>query len=71
MFHFELIEEELEILKVFSCFFSFHIASCHLKKKGLFDDEYSSQEQSDGLQILQWIDKQTWSNGKVIFLIFY
>ncbi len=34
--------------------------------KGLFDDEYTYQEQSDGLQILQWIQNQIWSNGKVI-----
>lgn len=36
------------------------------QKLGLFDDEYSFQEQSDGLQILEWIGKQTWSNGKVV-----
>jgi predicted acyl esterase len=34
--------------------------------QGLFDDEYSDQEQSDGLKILEWIEKQKWSNGKVI-----
>lgn len=33
--------------------------------QGHFDDEYSVQELSDALEILQWIDKQSWSNGKV------
>lgn len=39
--------------------------------QGSFDDEYSEQEQTDGLQILQWIDKQIWSNGKVFSLFFF
>ncbi|CAF4394758.1 unnamed protein product [Rotaria socialis] len=30
----------------------------------IFDDEYSEQELSDGLKILEWIQNQTWSNGK-------
>ncbi|CAF4835932.1 unnamed protein product [Rotaria sp. Silwood1] len=34
--------------------------------QGIFDDEYSEQEQSDGLKILKWIEKQEWSNGKVV-----
>ncbi|CAF0802533.1 unnamed protein product [Adineta ricciae] len=34
--------------------------------QGIFDDEYSPQEQSDALQILKWIQNQTWSNGKVV-----
>ncbi|CAF4673782.1 unnamed protein product, partial [Rotaria socialis] len=32
--------------------------------QGIFDDEYSEQELSDGLKILEWIQNQTWSNGK-------
>jgi len=34
--------------------------------EGLFNDEYSTQEQSDALEILEWIEKQSWSNGKVV-----
>ncbi|CAF3607308.1 unnamed protein product [Rotaria sp. Silwood1] len=34
--------------------------------QGVFDDEYSEQELSDGLKILDWIQNQTWSNGKVV-----
>ncbi|CAM2722027.1 unnamed protein product [Rotaria socialis] len=34
--------------------------------QGIFDDEYSEQELSDGLKILDWIQNQTWSNGKTI-----
>ncbi|CAF1082531.1 unnamed protein product [Rotaria sordida] len=34
--------------------------------QGIFDDEYSEQELSDGLKILEWIQNQKWSNGKVV-----
>jgi predicted acyl esterase len=34
--------------------------------EGIFKDEYTFQEQSDGLEILHWIENQSWSNGKVI-----
>lgn len=53
----------------------FGYVSCRVDRRGtgnsqgLFDDEYSLEEQSDGLQILQWIEQQIWSNGKV-FLLF-
>ncbi len=33
--------------------------------EGLFDDEYSEQELSDGEAVLKWIAAQPWSNGKV------
>ena len=49
--------------------FRFHIFTyfhCLFFSSGLFDDEYSEQELSDGLKILQWIENQKWSNGKVI-----
>lgn len=41
------------------------------KFKGIFDDEYSQQELSDGLKILEWIQNQSWSNGKVSYLKFF
>ncbi|CAF3369714.1 unnamed protein product [Rotaria socialis] len=66
MFHFELIFEELEIYKVailYDCFLCKNYFSFE-KTKGIFDDEYSEQELSDGLKILEWIQNQTWSNGK-------
>ncbi|CAF2658716.1 unnamed protein product [Rotaria sp. Silwood2] len=34
--------------------------------QGIFGDEYSEEELSDGLKILDWIQNQTWSNGKVV-----
>ncbi len=38
----------------------------------LFMNRYSIiyQEQSNGLEIVQWIQDQIWSNGKVIFNYF-
>lgn len=32
---------------------------------GLMEDEYTEQELTDGLEILKWIARQPWSNGKV------
>lgn len=32
---------------------------------GILYDEYLKQEQDDGLEVLDWIAKQTWSTGKV------
>ncbi|CAF1350537.1 unnamed protein product [Rotaria sordida] len=34
--------------------------------EGIFDDEYSCQEQADCTEILEWIAEQTWSNGKIV-----
>ncbi|WP_166418090.1 CocE/NonD family hydrolase [Cochlodiniinecator piscidefendens] len=33
--------------------------------EGLFDDEYSEQELSDGVDIIHWIAKQPWCDGNV------
>ncbi len=33
--------------------------------EGLFDDEYSEQELQDGVDIIHWIAKQPWCNGKL------
>lgn len=32
---------------------------------GLFDDEYSAQEMSDALEVIDWLSKQPWSSGNV------
>jgi uncharacterized protein len=32
---------------------------------GLMEDEYTKQEQDDALEVIAWIARQTWSNGKV------
>ena len=39
--------------------------------QGFFDDEYSQQEIKDGLNILQWIQQQSWSNRKVSLSFFF
>ena len=33
--------------------------------EGLFDDEYSEQELSDGVEIINWIAEQPWCTGRV------
>jgi uncharacterized protein len=33
--------------------------------EGLMEDEYTKQEQDDALEVIAWIARQTWSNGKV------
>ena len=33
--------------------------------EGLYFDEYEVQEQQDAIEIIDWISKQTWSNGNV------
>jgi len=33
--------------------------------EGLFEDEYSSQELSDGVAVVKWLAKQDWCNGNV------
>ncbi|MDQ2065895.1 CocE/NonD family hydrolase [Xinfangfangia sp. CPCC 101601] len=35
------------------------------ESEGLFDDEYSAQEMSDGLEVIAWLAEQPWSTGKV------
>ena len=40
------------------------IAGCG-ESDGLFDDEYSEQELSDGEDVIAWIAKQAWCNGSV------
>lgn len=32
---------------------------------GLLEDEYTKQEQDDGLEVLNWLAKQLWCNGKI------
>ena len=34
--------------------------------QGIFSDESSYQELHDGLQILEWIEKQSRSSGKIV-----
>ena len=33
--------------------------------EGLYFDEYELQEQLDAMEIIDWISKQSWSNGRV------
>ncbi|MDZ7782316.1 MAG: CocE/NonD family hydrolase [Halioglobus sp.] len=33
--------------------------------EGLLEDEYAEQEQDDIIEALQWIEQQSWSNGRV------
>ncbi|SLN40841.1 Cocaine esterase [Roseovarius albus] len=33
--------------------------------EGLYDDEYSEQELSDGVEVINWIASQSWCNGSV------
>ncbi|WP_120500029.1 CocE/NonD family hydrolase [Roseovarius sp. EL26] len=33
--------------------------------EGLYDDEYSEQELSDGVEVINWIADQSWCNGSV------
>lgn len=35
------------------------------ESEGLFDDEYSEQELSDAEQVIDWISRQAWCNGRV------
>lgn len=35
------------------------------ESEGLFDDEYSVQENKDGYDVIQWISEQSWCNGNV------
>ena len=35
------------------------------ESEGLFDDEYSEQELSDAEQVIHWISRQPWCNGRV------
>ncbi|CAF1403361.1 unnamed protein product [Didymodactylos carnosus] len=34
--------------------------------EGIFDDEYSEQEQKDCGEVLDWISRQTWCTGKIV-----
>ena len=35
------------------------------ESEGLFDDEYSAQELADGVEVINWLSKQSWCSGNV------
>ena len=37
----------------------------HGDSEGIMEDEYSLRERKDAVEIINWIEKQEWSNGKV------
>ncbi len=37
----------------------------HGESDGRFDDEYSTQELSDGIEVIHWIAEQPWCTGKI------